>query len=93
MAFDGNLFQTVDDAYGDTHRDPALRSPAAQAYLETHNNLYSGDVDVIASELDESLQLQEQELRHRDPALLEQLRAHLAITDARRQDFNQEEVA
>ena len=93
MAFDGNLFKTVDDAYGDAHRNSAFRTPVAQAYLETHQNLYSGENDVVVSDLEDSLQQQAIELHRNDPALLEQLRAHIAITDVMRLDLNTEEVA
>lgn len=93
MASENQLFGFVDGSYGDTHIDPLLREPQAQAYIETHQNLYSGEPDVIVSELEESLERQQEELKRKDPRVFEHVRAHLAILDTMRQDTNQQEVA
>ncbi|HCH34970.1 MAG: hypothetical protein UY35_C0029G0004 [Candidatus Saccharibacteria bacterium GW2011_GWC2_48_9] len=93
MAFENKLLGSVDDTYGDTHISPLLRKPQVSAYIETHQNLYSGEPGVVVSELEESLELQEKELKRRDPKVFEDVRAHLAILDTMRQNPNQQEVA
>jgi|GEM_PF-3656193 len=93
MAFENKLSESVDGVYGDTHVSPLLRDPQVQDYIETLQNLNSGEPGVIVPELAKSLKEQEEELRRKDPQVFEAIRANLAIFDTMRQDTNQQEVA
>lgn len=92
MAFERNMLKATGENDDQIDISVVLNQPAVRDYIDTHQNRFSGDGNVVEAELDESLVAQELELG-RNPQLLSLVQGHLATIDTMRQAQQEKEAA